>query len=106
MVMPLTGLEELPIEPLMRDATVTNKKSENHDENRRDQIRESAGLRAGDGLELQERPHHRENHDRADDDEAHRKVAFGAARLGKRGLLGADVFQSRSERGVDRRHAF
>ena len=57
MVMPLTGFEELPISPLMRDATVTKQKSENDDEDRREKIRDRSGARAGNGLELQQSPH-------------------------------------------------
>jgi hypothetical protein len=52
-VIPLIGFDEFPINPLIREATVTN----SH------QIRERAGLRARHRLELQEHPDHCHNRD-------------------------------------------
>ena len=98
MVMPLTGFDELPIRPLMRDATVTNKNPKTTTKIAAIKFAKAPVCAPGIGLNFSSahiiamittEPTTTTRMDRS------RSVRL---RLGKRRLLGADVLHSRRER--------
>ena len=109
MVMPETGLAELPMSPTMRDATVTKRNPKIDDQQRSREVREQRGLRAGHGLEREEEEHQQHQRGRAerrrrswadrDRCAASRSLAGALAELLRAGAQRADDGGHRPEQG-------
>ena len=85
--MPLTGFDELPISPQMRRRHGHKQKTENDHQQRRHEIGKDPGARAGNRLEREQRPHHRNDYDRirsARTSSANRVRGDPSARLSRR----------------------